>query len=107
MKRKLVIANETFFDKPYLACVSDQCRNNNNGSGFMSFCCWKEEVIYSARKDSMFLVLSAVEVCYEDHPRRLYRALRVIDPEGKIRILDRYTVELQEFLVPVKFDPET
>lgn len=106
MKRKLVIANETFFDKPYLAHVSDQCRNNNNGSGFMSFGCWKKDEIYSARKDSMFLVLSAVEVRYEGL-RGLYRALRVIDPEGKIRILNRYTVESQELLVPVKFDPET
>jgi hypothetical protein len=99
------IIRETVLDKPYLAQVPENARNNGIDSGFMSFFCWKEDKLYTARKDSMFLVLSVMDVRPALWARSV-EVLKVVDPEGKIRILDRYTVEEQEFLVPVKLTPE-
>lgn len=100
------IIRETVLDKPYLAQVSENARNNGIDSGFMSFFCWKEGKLYTARKDSMFLVLSVMEVRPALWGRRSVYALKVVDPEGKIRALGRYTADKQEFLVPVKLPPE-
>ena len=101
------IIRETALDKPYLAQVSENARNNGIDSEFMSFFCWKEGKLYTARKDSMFLVLSVMEVrpALWGWGRSVY-ALKVVDPEGKIRAFDRYTADKQEFLVPVKLPPE-
>ncbi len=99
------IIRETALDKPYLAQVSENARNNGIDSEFMSFFCWKEDKLYTARKDSMFLVLSVMEVRPALWGRSVY-ALKVVDPEGKIRAFDRYTADKQEFLVPVKLTPE-
>ena len=99
------ITRETVLDKPYLAQVSENARNNGSDSGFMSFFCWKEDELYAARKDSMFLVLSVMDVRAGLWGRSVY-ALKVVDPEGKIRVFGRYTADKQEFLVPVKLTPE-
>lgn len=103
------IVKETVFGKPWLAQVSEKHRDNGNNTGFMTFYCWGQDGFYSARKDSMFLVLSVVEWMRVDvGERAVLETFKVIDPEGKIRILDRYILKKpHEFLVPVKFDPET
>lgn len=106
MKYELAeIIRETVLDKPYLAQVSENARNNGIDSGFMSFFCWEEDKLYAARKDSMFLVLSVMDIRSALWGRSV-EVLKVADPEGKIRVFDRYTADKQEFLVPVNLTPE-